>query len=109
MRKHLKKKKITLNIFPNSINKISISVSSFAMFYSKPPYADLIFQDAATQLAIIPPSQRWYSTYLGKDFMRAKRIVDCYASAWQQKPSKILVSFFILLALILSTKGFHMN
>ncbi|XP_073969990.1 transferrin 2 [Rhodnius prolixus] len=82
---------------------------NFAMFYSKPPYADLIFQDAATQLAIIPPSQRWYSTYLGKDFMRAKRIVDCYASAWQQKPSKILVSFFILLALILSTKGFHMN
>lgn len=51
------------------------------MFVSEPPYSDLIFQDAATQLRIIPNAQRWYSDYLGKDFLRAKRIVDCYAGA----------------------------
>uniref|UniRef100_A0A1B6GPN2 Transferrin-like domain-containing protein n=1 Tax=Cuerna arida TaxID=1464854 RepID=A0A1B6GPN2_9HEMI len=52
---------------------------SFSMFYSPPPYADLIFQDAAQQLKQLEPHQRWYSDYLGKDFMRARRIVDCRA------------------------------
>ncbi|KAK9501998.1 hypothetical protein O3M35_012612 [Rhynocoris fuscipes] len=70
---------------------------NFAMFYSQEPYSDLIFQDAATQLQVIPPSKRWYSTYLGKDFMRAKRIVDCYAGAWQFQPSKLLIASFILI------------
>ncbi|XP_050293429.1 melanotransferrin isoform X2 [Anthonomus grandis grandis] len=54
---------------------------SFSMFTSEPPYADLIFQDATTQLKVIPPSERFYSIYLGSDFMRARRIVDCHASA----------------------------
>ncbi|KAG8276563.1 negative regulation of tumor necrosis factor (ligand) super member 11 production [Homalodisca vitripennis] len=47
----------------------------FSMFYSPPPYADLIFQDAAQQLKQLEPHQRWYSDYLGKDFMRARRSV----------------------------------
>lgn len=68
---------------------------SFAMFYSHPPYADLIFQDATTQLMVIPPAQRWYSDYLGKDFMRAKRIVDCYAGA-----SHMTVSLSLLVAAV---------
>lgn len=49
------------------------------MFSSPPPYTDLIFQDAAQLLKVIPPEKRHYSKYLGKDFMRARRIVDCYA------------------------------
>uniref|UniRef100_A0A1B6EA49 Transferrin-like domain-containing protein n=1 Tax=Clastoptera arizonana TaxID=38151 RepID=A0A1B6EA49_9HEMI len=52
---------------------------SFSMFYSNPPYADLIFQDAAQQLMVLDSQYRYYSSYLGKDFMRARRIVDCHA------------------------------
>ncbi|KAL7289603.1 hypothetical protein TKK_0016459 [Trichogramma kaykai] len=54
---------------------------TFAMFFSQPPYSDLIFQDATTQLAIVPKEKREFSAYLGQDFMRAKRIVDCTAGA----------------------------
>lgn len=51
------------------------------MFYSPPPYHDLIFQDATRQLQIIPPEKRAYDRYLGSDFMRAKRITDCDSGA----------------------------
>uniref|UniRef100_A0AAR5PBB6 Transferrin-like domain-containing protein n=1 Tax=Dendroctonus ponderosae TaxID=77166 RepID=A0AAR5PBB6_DENPD len=54
---------------------------SFSMFMSDPPHSDLIFQDATTQLKVIPASQRYYSVYLGSDFMRARRIVDCNAGS----------------------------
>lgn len=54
---------------------------SFSMFASSAPYSDLIFQDAAQQLRVIEPEKRNYAQYLGKDFMRARRIVDCRASA----------------------------
>ncbi|XP_046819828.1 melanotransferrin isoform X1 [Vespa crabro] len=54
---------------------------SFSMFYSIPPYSDLIFQDATQQLIVIPPEKRQFSAYLGSDFMRARRIVDCNAGA----------------------------
>ncbi|XP_020296181.1 melanotransferrin [Pseudomyrmex gracilis] len=54
---------------------------SFSMYYSIPPYSDLIFQDATQQLKVIPPEKREYSVYLGQDFMRARRIVDCNAGA----------------------------
>ncbi|XP_012269502.2 melanotransferrin [Athalia rosae] len=54
---------------------------SFSMFYSAPPFSDLIFQDAAQQLVVIPPEKRQFSAYLGSDFMRARRIVDCNAGA----------------------------
>lgn len=64
---------------------------SFSMFSSEPPYADLIFQDATTQLKIIPPEKRHYVEYLGRDFMRARRIVDCHAAS-----STISASFFTL-------------
>lgn len=54
---------------------------SFSMYYSPSPYSDLIFQDATQQLIVIPPEKREYSAYLGSDFMRARRIVDCNAGA----------------------------
>ncbi|KDR17893.1 melanotransferrin isoform X2 [Zootermopsis nevadensis] len=54
---------------------------SFGMFYSPPPYSDLIFQDAAQQLQVIDSAHRSYGSYLGKDFLRARRVVDCHAGA----------------------------
>lgn len=54
---------------------------SFSMFESPRPYSDLIFQDATQQLMIIPPDMREFSKWLGPDFMRARRIVDCNAGA----------------------------
>lgn len=60
---------------------------SFSMFSSAPPYADLIFSDATQQLKVIEPRERYYSTYLGSDFMRARRIVDCHAGGAQMRLS----------------------
>nr|CAD7398480.1 unnamed protein product [Timema cristinae] len=54
---------------------------SFSMFYSPPPYSDLIFQDATQQLKVIEPNERYYGSYLGGDFLRARRVVDCHAGA----------------------------
>lgn len=53
--------------------------NSFSMFSSPPPYTNLVFQDATTQLKVIEPSKRHYAEYLGSDFLRARRIVDCHA------------------------------
>ncbi|XP_030749871.1 melanotransferrin [Sitophilus oryzae] len=72
---------------------------SFSMFTSEPPYADLIFQDATTQLQIIEPSKRYYSAYLGPDFMRARRIVDCHAGA-SKRQSVTVFALTLLTALI---------
>ncbi|KAH0552126.1 melanotransferrin [Cotesia glomerata] len=74
---------------------------SFSMFSSTPPYTDLIFQDATQQLVIIPEDMREYSRYLGPDFMRAKRIVDCAAGASATEFS-ILALLSVGVALIIS-------
>lgn len=74
---------------------------SFSMFYSQPPYSDLIFQDATQQLVIIPPEKREFSAYLGPDFMRARRIVDCNAGA-----SAIEYSAFATIAMVILTYVF---
>lgn len=50
------------------------------MFTSPEPYSDLIFQDATQQLAPIDNSLRYYSDWLGENFMRARRLVDCQAA-----------------------------
>lgn len=55
----------------------------FSMFYSYPPYSDLIFQDATRQLVPIPEENRVYDRYLGGTFMRARRITDCDSGAAQ--------------------------
>jgi len=69
---------------------------NFAMFHSKVPYSDLIFQDSTTKLQVIEPSQRYFSTYLGKDFMRAKRIVDCFAGGNAKSSSTLLVTLCVI-------------
>jgi hypothetical protein len=68
------------------------------MFYSAPPYSDLIFQDAAQQLKVIPQEQRNYRDYLGKTFLKARALVDCRASAGRTSLNiSIIVGFMILL------------
>ncbi|PNF26740.1 hypothetical protein B7P43_G01625 [Cryptotermes secundus] len=64
---------------------------SFGMFYSPPPFSDLIFQDAAQQLQVIDSSYRSYGRYLGKDFLRARRVVDCHAGATIVKLSVVWI------------------
>ncbi|XP_058796185.1 transferrin 2 [Phymastichus coffea] len=75
---------------------------TFGMFYSQPPYSDLIFQDATQQLAIIPPEKREYSAYLGQDFMRARRTVDCTAGSMACEHSLIGTLLMITLTFLLS-------
>ncbi|XP_036670946.3 transferrin 2 [Drosophila suzukii] len=60
-----------------------VDAFSFSMFSSPIGHYDLIFQDATRQLKVIPPNKRRYDSYLGSDFMRARRITDCYAGASQ--------------------------
>ncbi|EDW94316.1 melanotransferrin [Drosophila yakuba] len=60
-----------------------VDAFSFSMFSSPIGHYDLIFQDATRQLQVIPPNKRTYDAYLGSDFMRARRITDCYAGASQ--------------------------
>ncbi|XP_045455298.1 melanotransferrin [Melitaea cinxia] len=52
---------------------------SFSMFYSQPPYADLIFSDAAVRLKPLPHRQRSAEIIAGKALSRAARIVSCDA------------------------------
>ncbi|KAK0159654.1 hypothetical protein PV327_010748 [Microctonus hyperodae] len=75
---------------------------SFSMFSSEQPYSDLIFQDAAQQLIVIPTEERKYSRYLGRDFMRAQRIVNCNAGAAAIDYSIFTSVFTIVLAFIFS-------
>ena len=73
----------------------------FALFTSDPPYNDVISQDATQKLQIVPPSQRHYQQYLGPEFLRARQLVDCKASASQmQSHFVVLVALFLLVNLI---------
>ncbi|XP_060652548.1 transferrin 2 [Drosophila nasuta] len=68
-----------------------VDAFSFSMFSSPIGHYDLIFQDATRQLQVIPPESRRYDTYLGSNFMRARRITDCYAGAAQMTISLVLL------------------
>lgn len=69
---------------------------SFSLFYSNPPYHDLIFSDATRELRLIPGDRRWFDAYLGADFMRARRITDCHAGASCLKLSILNVALLII-------------
>lgn len=75
---------------------------SFSMFYSQPPYSDLIFQDATQQLMVLNYTQRNYARYLGKDFLRARRIVDCHAGAKSLTSGTITLVFIAVLTMLVS-------
>lgn len=68
---------------------------SFSMFYSIPPYHDLIFQDSTRQLQIIPTPKRRWDLYLGADFLRARRITDCDSGAVSMKVSGLLLGLVL--------------
>lgn len=70
---------------------------SFSMFYSNPPHTDLIFQDATTQLQVIEPQNRYYSQYLGPEYMRARRVVDCHAGTSGLTSSLLTVLLIFIL------------
>jgi len=53
---------------------------SFSMFYSEPPYADLIFQDATQKLIVLEEEDRNYLHYLGPEFVKAVESVECFRS-----------------------------
>ncbi|XP_053683147.1 melanotransferrin isoform X1 [Sabethes cyaneus] len=71
---------------------------SFSLFYSNPPYYDLIFSDATRELRLIPGDKRWFDAYLGPDFMRARRITDCHAGASSLKYSILTVTTVVLVS-----------
>lgn len=53
---------------------------SFSMFYSQPPYADLIFQDATQKIEVLDMEDRDYRHYLGAEFLKAIEEVECFRS-----------------------------
>lgn len=77
-----------------------LDVFTFSMFYSYPPYHDLIFQDATRQLQLIPEEKREYEAYLGSNFMRARRITDCDSKAPNQMPLNVPLFVVTLLVLV---------
>ncbi|XP_055843526.1 melanotransferrin [Episyrphus balteatus] len=79
-----------------------VDAFSFSMFSSAAPYYDLIFQDATRQLQIIKPEKRSYDVYLGGNYMRARRITDCYAGASQVSMSIYLILLIISLSAFLN-------
>ncbi|XP_050098263.1 melanotransferrin [Anopheles aquasalis] len=74
---------------------------SFSMFYSPPPYHDLIFSDATRGLRVVDSDKRWFDAYLGPNFLRARRITDCHAGAVALKISALYSSLLCVVALFL--------
>ena len=74
---------------------------SFSMFYSEPPYADLIFQDAAQKLITIEEDERDYRTYLGNEFVKAFEEVDCSAASTKTSFTvALLFNLYIVFAML---------
>lgn len=69
------------------------------MFTSQEPYSDLIFQDATQQLKPIDSSLRHYSDWLGPNFMRARRLVDCQAAGTAMLPIGIVTMILCTLCI----------
>uniref|UniRef100_A0A1A9WD43 Transferrin n=1 Tax=Glossina brevipalpis TaxID=37001 RepID=A0A1A9WD43_9MUSC len=76
-----------------------VDAFSFSMFSSPFGHYDLIFQDATRQLQIIPSNKRRYDIYLGSNYMRARRITDCYANSNKLDKSFTLILSFSLITL----------
>uniref|UniRef100_A0A182HQQ4 Transferrin-like domain-containing protein n=1 Tax=Anopheles arabiensis TaxID=7173 RepID=A0A182HQQ4_ANOAR len=79
---------------------------SFSMFYSIPPYHDLIFSDATRGLRVVDSDKRWFDAYLGPNFMRARRITDCHAGASSLKISAFSSLLFAVVVLLWPTNIF---
>ena len=73
---------------------------TFSMFYSQPPYADLIFQDATQQLVVIPEQNRRYDRYLDTEFLKAYSAVECRSSSNQLRATTFLTLVVATAALV---------
>ncbi|CAL4059894.1 unnamed protein product, partial [Meganyctiphanes norvegica] len=74
---------------------------NFRMFHSDEPYADLIFQDMTQQLVNLPFEKQHYHPYLGQEFLNARYLVDCEASATTVHLS-FLAAFLVVIVRALS-------
>merc|ERR1719411_2294195 len=72
---------------------------SFSMFYSEPPYADLIFQDATKQLIELPNDEYGnrptYYSYLDAEFLKAYRTVECRSRACSYVQNAVTTIFMV--------------
>lgn len=64
---------------------------SFSMYYSEPPFADLIFQDATQQIIVLPEEDHDYRHYLGREFVKAIEDVECFNAASVLRTSLLVV------------------
>lgn len=76
---------------------------TFSMFYSQPPYADLIFQDATQQLVVIPEQNRRYDRYLDREFLKAYSAVECRSSSGKLSATTIMTLLIATAAVFLHT------
>ena len=67
------------------------------MFYSQPPYADLIFQDATQQLIVLPEEERDYTKYLDREFLKAYEVVECRSGS-----ERLLIGLNVIVMLMIS-------
>ena len=74
---------------------------SFSMFYSNPPYADLIFQDATQQLIVLPEEQWDYTKYLDREFLKAYEVVECRSEAEQLNFNFTSVLVMVLISVLM--------
>ncbi|RWS21220.1 transferrin-like protein [Leptotrombidium deliense] len=74
---------------------------TFKMFTSEDEVHDLIFQDATSQLKAIPEHRRNYEIYLGHEFLKSMKVVDCTAAAASVKPLIFISTLLIVIRLLL--------
>jgi hypothetical protein len=72
---------------------------SFSMFYSQPPYADLIFQDATQQLKELPRHKQHYRSYLDREFLKAYSVVECRSKGSLPSSSQTLLISAMVIAM----------
>ena len=91
---------------------------SFSMFYSEPPYADLIFSDAAQKIVVLDeggfnktldihvlsnqfPGKRHYLSYLGQEFQKAFEEVECFNGATSPAVPYLSLALLAMAAMLL--------
>lgn len=74
---------------------------TFSMFYSEPPYADLIFQDATQRIIKLSEADRDYRHYLGREFIKAVESVECFKNSARPSYTSTVPALLASLVIIL--------
>jgi len=74
---------------------------TFSMFYSEPPYADLIFQDATQRIIKLSEADRDYRHYLGREFIKAVESVECFKNSARHSYTSTVPALLASLVIIL--------